>query len=69
MIHWFYPSSIVGCGLNFDDLDHNTLACARDSVTCPRCIMRLVEDKKICARCATNNHDIYHRCDPGDRRR
>ncbi len=34
--HWFYPSSVMGCGLNIDDLPAEELTCLRHETTSRR---------------------------------
>lgn len=66
-VHWYYPSSIIGCGLKMDDMAVLTgvVTSIRAEVTCPACRERLENDKKICARCA-GQEGLYavHTCDP-----
>jgi len=44
--HWFYPSSVIGCGLNIDDLHAEELTCLRHEVTCSGCLAQLRADQE-----------------------
>ena len=44
--HWFYPSSVIGCGLNMDDLSPKELTCLRHEVTCSGCLAQLRADQE-----------------------
>jgi hypothetical protein len=44
--HWFYPSSVIGCGLNIDDLHAEELSCLRHEVTCSGCLAKLRADQE-----------------------
>lgn len=67
MKHWYYPSTVVGCGLTISDLRAHELTCLRSEVTCPKCLARLEADKKICSACARGAYfGNYHACDPAE---
>lgn len=67
MKHWYYPSAIVGCKLDIHSLRADELTCDRREVTCPRCLVQLEADKKICAPCASGTYyGVYHACDPAE---
>lgn len=44
--HWFYPSSVIGCGLNIDNLPAEELTCSRHEVTCAGCLAQLRADQE-----------------------
>ena len=46
--HWYYPSAIIGCRIEIDELCSDELTCLRSEVTCPSCLAQLVADKEIC---------------------
>lgn len=52
--HWFYPSSVIGCGLNMDDLPAKELTCLRHEVTCSGCLARLRADHEKADATASN---------------
>jgi hypothetical protein len=69
--HWYYPSTIIGCGLSIDGLTADELACLRSTVTCPSCIARIRADKEICQACKLGAPEVVpsyeappHVCDP-----
>lgn len=54
MKHFYYPTSVVACGLSIDDLKSPELVCDRREVTCLACKDRLLADQATCKRCAAN---------------
>ena len=67
--HWIYPSTIVGCGLDADNLCSDELTCLRSEVTCQRCVARLSSDKERCQACKLGALEsvrlaLGHVCDP-----
>jgi hypothetical protein len=73
-VHWFYPSTAVGCGGKLDErmeFRANELTCLRSKVTCPRCLEQLRKDAAICQACrlgVPEHVPVYlapaHVCDP-----
>jgi hypothetical protein len=71
IVHWYYPSAIIGCGLHIEDLRCYELACLRSEVTCPACLAQLSADRKICTACQIGAPEKMsahlaplHVCDP-----
>ena len=68
--HWYYPSIIIGCGIDEEGLRAEEMTCVRSEVTCPGCIAQILADKKICGACAlgaarfTVDPPPPHVCDP-----
>jgi hypothetical protein len=62
--HWYYPSSIIGCGLCIDDLCSSELACLRSEVTCLGCLAQLQADRKICEACRLGAPESGHPAPP-----
>lgn len=68
--HWCYPSTIVACGLDIDDLRAIELAWLRSEVTCEDCLARLRSDREICEACRDAQDHVSvrlarsHVCDP-----
>jgi hypothetical protein len=61
--HWYYPSAIIGCRIEIDELCSDELTCLRSEVTCPSCLAQLVADKEICDTCKLGPPGP-HSCDP-----
>lgn len=71
VVHWCYPSLIIGCGLPIDDLCTAELTSLRRRVTCPRCLIRLRSDRETCEACRLGSPEDVganpaspHVCDP-----
>lgn len=69
--HWYYPSSIIGCGIKIDVFSSEELTCLRSEVTCLGCVAQILVDKKICEACqlgAPEGVAVHlappHVCDP-----
>jgi predicted amidophosphoribosyltransferase len=68
MTHFFYPSALVACALDADDLEWNELTRERDKVSCQRCLAQLDEDAIRCHACWQRSKNVAitveHSCDP-----
>ena len=69
MKHFYYPSLVVACGIEFDVLDAyplRQLTETRSEVDCPNCLKQLAVSKLTCPGCDTPGFPHY--CDPKPKR-